>query len=583
MRTAPVSSSCQTLRWLLTGRVQGVGFRPFVYRLAQQHGIRGWVRNRSGRVEILGQGDAAGLARFEQALIERAPPAATPTISRRESLAHPRLEAFTITASATDAQPWIQVPPDHFACPECLAEVSDPNDRRHRYPFNNCTQCGPRYTLIRALPYDRPNTTLRDFALCPACAAEYADPADRRFHAEPIACPACGPWLSYRPVTAATASAEHAAALAAAGAALRAGEILAVKGIGGYHLMCAAEDAGAIARLRARKPRPHKPLAVLFPDNESLLQREVSCSAQELACLRGPQRPILLLPRTSRSQLPAALAPGLAELGVMLPCSPLHALLLEAVGGPLVATSGNLSGEPVLTDNAEADARLDTIADGFLHHNRPIQRPADDSVQRPIAGAIRPLRLGRGSAPLELELPTTLPEPLLAVGAHMKSTLALAWDNRLVISPHIGDMGSRRSLSVFRQLVEDLQALYGVHAARVLCDAHPDYTTHRWARASGLPVTPVLHHHAHASALCGEHGVDAPCLVFTWDGTGYGGDGSLWGGEAFYGRPGHWQHLARLRPFRLPGGDRAGREPWRAAAAVCWEACLDYAPPAAEP
>ncbi|RRQ22871.1 carbamoyltransferase HypF [Thiohalobacter thiocyanaticus] len=572
-----------TLRWLLTGRVQGVGFRPFVYRLAREHGIHGWVRNRSGQVEILGQGRTDRLDRFERALTDAAPPTAAPHIAEREVLAWQQLEDFRIETSQAGDRPWIQVPPDHFACPDCLAEVRDPTDRRYRYPFNNCTQCGPRYTLIRALPYDRPNTTLSGFVMCPACATEYRDPGDRRFHAEPIACPDCGPWLSYRPDTAPAPAAEGEAAVEAAAAALRAGEILAVKGIGGYHLMCAADNTDAIERLRARKPRPHKPLAVLFPDEVSLLRREVNCSEAELACLRSAQRPILLLPRTPAPSLPESLAPGLGELGVMLPCSPLHALLLQAAGGPLVATSGNLSGEPVLTDNAEADARLSDVVDGFLHHNRPIQRPADDSVLRPIAGAVRPLRLGRGSAPLELELETGVPEPLLAVGAHMKNTLALAWDRRLIVSPHIGDMGSRRSLEVFRQLVEDFQALHGVRATRLLCDAHPDYTTHRWARESGLPVTPVFHHHAHASALCGEHGIDEPCLIFTWDGTGYGADGGLWGGEALYGRPGHWRHLARLRPFRLPGGDRAGREPWRAAAALCWENGLDYTPPVTEP
>ncbi|WP_201345264.1 carbamoyltransferase HypF [Thiohalobacter sp. COW1] len=578
-----MSPSLQTLRWLLTGRVQGVGFRPFVYRLALEHGIHGWIRNRSGQVEILGQGESGRLARFEQALTAQAPPAAAPRIAARESLAWQRLEDFRIKPSRSDARPWIHIPPDHFACPECLAEIRNPADRRYHYPFNNCTQCGPRYTLIRTLPYDRPNTTMAGFDLCPACAAEYREPADRRFHAEPIACPVCGPWLSYRPGMATAATAEGEAALTAAAAALRDGAVLAVKGIGGYHLMCAAADPAAIERLRARKPRPHKPLAVLFPDDDTLLQQEVSCSRETLARLRSPQRPILLLPRAPQATLPEALAPGLRELGVMLPCSPLHSLLLEAVGAPLVATSGNLSGEPVLTDNAEADTRLSGIADGFLHHNRPIQRPADDSVQRPIAGAVRPLRLGRGDAPLELELPRPVPEPLLAVGAHMKNTLALAWDRRLIVSPHIGDMGGRRSLSVFEQLVTDLQALYGVRAARLLCDAHPDYTTHRWACETQLPVTPVFHHHAHASALCGEHGIDEPCLVFTWDGTGYGADGSLWGGEALYGRPGDWRHLARLRPFRLPGGDRGGREPWRAAAALCWESGVGYTPPVPAP
>lgn len=574
-------STLLTLRWIVTGRVQGVGFRPFVYRLAREHGLAGWVRNLSGQVEILGQGEEDRLHRFEVDLIERAPAIARPRIEQREPSTHEPLAAFTIEASSDSETSWIHVPPDYFACPDCLAELRDPSDRRHRYPFNNCTQCGPRYSLIRALPYDRAATTMAAFRMCEDCEREYTDPGNRRFHAEPIACPKCGPWLSYH--CSGEPEVTHEAALEAAAVALRRGDVLAVKGVGGYHLMCDAANHQAIARLRERKPRPHKPLAVLFPDpatdSRHHLPHEVEADEDELALLQSPQRPIVLLPRTLDSQLPDSLAPGLGELGVMLPYSPLHALLLDQVGGPLVATSANISGEPVLTDNAEVETRLSGIADAFLHHNRPIQRPADDAVFRPLAGRPRPLRLGRGSAPLELELPQQAPEPLLAVGAQMKNTIALAWDRRLVISPHIGDMGSRRSLEVFAQVVADLQALYGIAATRVLCDAHPDYTTHRWARDCGLPMTLIPHHQAHASALYGEHGLQDNCLVFTWDGTGYGEDGTLWGGETLYGRPGHWQRLARMRPFHLPGGDRAGREPWRAAAALCWESDRPYDPP----
>jgi hydrogenase maturation protein HypF len=465
------------------------------------------------------------------------------------------------------------VPPDYFACDDCLAELKDPADRRFRYPFINCTQCGPRYTIIRALPYDRPNTSMDAFPLCAACLGEYRDPGDRRFHAEPVACPSCGPrvrWSASR----GTGGETEEAALSACIAALEAGRLVAVKGIGGYHLVCDAANDEAIARLRRLKPRPTKPLAVMFPlagaDGLELVRRAAAPTAQEAELLLSPQRPIVLVARRTGT-LPDALAPGLSELGVMLPYSPLHALLLDALGRPLVATSANVSGEPVLTEAGEVETRLSHLVEGCLHHDRPIVRPADDPVWRRSAGALRPLRIGRGCAPAELELATPVPRPVLAVGAHMKNTIALAWDDRCVVSPHIGDMGSERSMEVFEQVAADLQALYGVRAETLACDAHPGYATARWARRQGLPWREVLHHHAHASALAAEMPQGRPLLVFTWDGVGYGGDGTLWGGEAFLGRPGAWRRVASFRPFRLPGGERAGREPWRSAAALCWE------------
>jgi len=566
-----------TLRLTIGGRVQGVGYRPFVYRQAVRHGITGWVRNRSGVVDVLAQGDAAALEQFAASLIDQAPPLAQPQLVGRTDEAAARLADFRILASDGSDSPQVHVPPDFFACDDCLRELRAPADRRHRYPFINCTQCGPRYTLIARLPYDRPNTGMAGFELCPACRAEYEDPADRRFHAEPVACPACGPQLAF--VRGAQRVDDTPQALREAVAALRAGEVVAVKGVGGFHLMCDAGNEAAVQRLRARKHRPHKPLAVMFPqrgaDGLELLREYLQPNEREEALLRDPQRPIVLCTQRRNTGLAAAVAPGLNEIGAMLPYSPLHHLLLDDCAMPLVATSGNVSGEPVLTDNDAALRRLADIADVYLLHDRPILRPADDPVWRDSAGALRPLRLGRGIAPLELELPFTLAEPVLAVGGHMKNSIALAWDDRIVLSPHIGDLDAPRSLEVFAQVIDDMQQLYGVRARRVICDAHGGYASSKWARRSGLPLTAVQHHHAHAGAVYGERRGDGDWLVCAWDGVGLGSDGTLWGGETFRGRPGRWQRVGSLRPFHLPGGEKAGREPWRSALALLWECGAD--------
>jgi hydrogenase maturation protein HypF len=608
------------------GRVQGVGFRPFVYRLAHRLGLRGWVRNDAGTVEIFIQGEPYALAEFERALTQEAPPLARPVIAARAAAERQALETFAIEASRDDLPARVHVPPDYFACDDCLRELHDAGNRRYRYPFINCTQCGPRYTLIRELPYDRPHTTMAGFALCPECRREYEDPLDRRFHAEPVACAACGPALRFisaagempqqrphasvpsplrgegqdgseqhdeliplhphpnpppsrgRELNQGTANVEirdNETALAQTVAALRAGKIVAVKGIGGYHLMCDARNDIAVSRLRAKKPRPHKPLAVMFPvrgaDGLDAVRAAADLAPEHERALRDPARPIVLAGKKTLAPLSARIAPGLKEIGVMLPYSPLHHLLLEDFGAPLVATSGNVSGEPVLTENAEAAERLAHVAEAFLHHDRPIQRPADDPVLRVIAGVARPLRLGRGNAPLELALPFTLDKPLLAVGGHLKNTVALAWDDRVVVSPHIGDLDAPRSLAVFEAVLADLQALYGVRPHTIACDAHPVYVSSRWARRRGVPVLPVFHHYAHAAALAGEHPDVGSWLVFAWDGTGYGADGTLWGGETLYGAPGRWQRVGHMRPFHLPGGEKAGREPWRSAASLCWE------------
>ena len=558
---------------VVTGRVQGVGYRPFVYVTASELGITGSVLNGSGKVFIHAEGTPSDLDRLEAALIDAAPPLARPRLAASEIVALTGADTFEIRASDSATEAEIHVPPDLFTCDDCLAELAGPDQRRHGYPFINCTQCGPRYTIITAMPYDRPNTSMAGFELCDDCRAEYLSPLDRRFHAQPLACPRCGPRLEFVEATGLRVS--ETDPLGRAIAALEAGHIVAVKGVGGYHLVCDAANDDAVCRLRERKRRPHKPLAVMFPlrgaDGLDAVREELQLDTVSAAAIIDPARPIVLARMKTGCGLSPGLAPGLSELGVFLPYSPLHHLLLAAFGRPLVATSGNISGEPVITDNGEAQRRLGGIVDAFLHHDRPIVRPADDPVVRPMAGAARTLRLGRGIAPLELELPGPLARPLLATGGHMKVTVGLGWGQRAVISPHVGDLDSPRSNEVFKNVIDDLPRLYGVAPEAIVCDRHPGYAGTRWARQQALPLVQVQHHAAHASALAGEHPDVAEWLVFTWDGVGYGDDGTLWGGEALAGRPGAWKRVASFRPFRLVGGDRAGREPWRSAAALLWE------------
>ena len=566
-------------RLTVAGRVQGVGFRPFVWRIAVREGISGWVRNASGRVEIHAEGVAAALDRFTRALIGEAPPLARPTLTASRAVASETAESFAIRDSDAAGPLDAHLPPDLFCCDDCLAEMADPASRRRRYPFTTCTQCGPRYTIVTDLPYDRARTTMAGFPMCAACAAEYADPADRRFHAQPLACPACGPELWFDGPDGRIRGAESA--LAATAAMLRAGGVVAAKGVGGYHLLCDARSEAAVAALRARKRRPAKPLAVMYPDEGAdrlaALRRDLAPDPLTADALRDPARPIVLTPRGRDCRLAEGVAPGLTEVGAFLPYSPLHHLLLGDVGGPLVATSANLSGEPVLTEPTDVARRLAGVADGFLHHDRPIARPADDSVLRVVAGALRPVRLGRGMAPVEVVLPGRLAAPVLAVGGQGKAAPALAWGDRAVLGPHVGDLDSPRALDTLAAVAADLARLHGVAPAAILHDAHSGYASTRWAQAQCLPASPVWHHHAHASALALESPQTRDWLAFTWDAVGLGPDGTLWGGEALSGRPGAWVRVAALRPFAPPGGEAAAREPWRSAAALCW--ALGRTPP----
>ncbi|MCW8830544.1 MAG: carbamoyltransferase HypF, partial [Gammaproteobacteria bacterium] len=515
---------------------------------------------------------------FLSDIFDNKPPLARPKLESDELTIVGEFDAFSIKESQSHGNANINLPADLFLCDDCLRELNDPADRRYRYPFINCTQCGPRYTLIKALPYDRPNTTMAEFELCPACLAEYEDPGNRRFHAEPVACPDCGPSLNFH--CGDNVVNDNEESIQKTIEALQAGKIIAVKGIGGYHLMCDASNSKAVKRLRKHKPRPDKPLAVMFPapvDNPfEYAEQALSLSEMDKVFLQQPARAILLVAKKQVSELSELIAPGLNEVGMMLPYSPLHHLLLNDFAGPLVATSANISGEPVLIHNHDIEKRLAHVADACLHHNRPIQRPADDPVYKTIAKKPRPIRTGRGSAPIALSLPFELDCPVLAVGAHMKNTITLAWKNRAVISPHIGEMDSARSLEIFENSIDDLQKLYGVTAELILCDAHPAYTTTRWANRQDKTVHPVFHHHAHAAAAYFECETDECVIVFAWDGVGYGEDGTLWGGETFFGKPGEWQRVGSIRPFYLPGGDKAGREPWRSAAALCWEIGQEY-------
>lgn len=563
----------QAQRWRIGGRVQGVGYRPFVYRLAHTCELTGWVRNDSGAVEIHVEGSTEHLQAFGEALFRGPPPTASARLLEVKPAPLESGNEFQILSSASGNTQHIAVPMDLFTCDECVAELRDPKARRYRYPFINCTQCGPRYTIIRALPYDRCNTTLDSFPLCAACQSEYSNPLDRRFHAQPLACAVCGPTLCWQ--TGGCDILYRDAAMAAAIAALRAGQIIAMRGIGGYHLLCDAANDAAIRRLRERKRRPAKPLAVMVPwlggDGLDCARQLADLCPAQVAALRDPSRPIVLAAHRSPLTLGAGIAPGLREVGVMLPYSPLHYLLLEEFGAPLVASSGNISGEPVLTSSEEAHQRLGPIVDGFLDHNRPIARHADDAVVRVIAGIARPLRMGRGTAPMDLALVAEIEVPTLAVGAYLKGSIALAWGRRVIVSPHIGDQSTPRGRAVFAQMVNDLQSLYGVRAERVVHDWHPDFPSTRWARACGLPAAAVWHHHAHAAAVAGEFPCDSAMLCFTWDGLGLGPDTTFWGGEALFGRPGAWQRVASFRPFSVLGSDRTAREPWRSALALCWE------------
>ncbi len=560
----------------VTGIVQGVGFRPFVHRLADRLSIAGWVRNVAGTVEIRLEGAPEQLDAFEHSLRTQAPP-----VARIDGVSSTPAEAegaagFAIVESV-DADTLRPVPPDVAICAPCERELFDRTDRRFRHPFITCTDCGPRYTIIDGLPYDRERTSMKAFACCPRCATEYASSSDRRFHAETVACPECGPRVWFEGADG-TGHADGDTAIGRAATALRMGAVVGVRGLGGFHLAVDATNDAAIRLLRARKHRDAKPLAVMVRTLDDA--RSVAhVSEHEAAVLMSSARPIVLLRSRAESLLASALAPGLDRVGVMLAYTPLHHLLLEAAGRPLVMTSGNLSDEPIAIGLDEGRTRLRPLVDAFLLHDRDILSRCDDSVVR-VAGAHDILlRRARGYAPAPIALPVASPHALIAVGPHLKNTFTLVRGDQAFVSPHIGDLEGLEAMDHWRQAYDRYRQLFRVEPTVAVRDLHPGYLSTRLAEELGLDrVIAVQHHHAHIAAVAAEHGVTTTVLGLAFDGTGYGDDGTVWGAEALVCDLSGYRRVAQLRNVALPGGDLAAREPWRVA--VGYEALAGWQSPA---
>jgi hydrogenase maturation protein HypF len=569
------------LRVCVRGVVQGVGFRPFVYTCAAALALTGSVRNDSSGAIVEVEGDPADLDDFLDRLTHRAPPLAV--IESVETREVPVVggTGFVIADTSRSDGGRTLASPDVAMCAQCAAEQRDPANRRYRHAFVNCTNCGPRFTIIASLPYDRAATTMAGFPMCEDCEREYRDPADRRFHAQPVCCQNCGPTVHYR--TGEGAVAEGEAALRQARRLLREGGVLAVKGIGGYHLACDANDEAAVAELRSRKRRGDKPFAVMVPDlNTAHRIADIDDASQRLLC--GPQRPIVLMSRLADASVAASVAPHNPDLGVMLAYTPLHALLFGLSGdgpGPsvLVMTSGNLGGEPICFTDDDALERLSHLADGWLMHDRPILVPCDDSVVRVVDGMELPLRRSRGYAPLPVALPVPVP-PTLAVGGDLKNTLAVAEHKYAWLSQHIGDMDDLATLSAFDSAEQHLEALTGVSPETFVADSHPGYRSTAWAQrhAGARPVRSVQHHHAHIAAVMAEHGLDGSqrVLGFAFDGTGYGPDRAVWGGEVLLADYKGYQRLAHLKYVPLAGGDVSVLRPYRMALSHLWAAGLGW-------
>nr|WP_231379264.1 carbamoyltransferase HypF [Candidatus Solirubrobacter pratensis] len=557
------------VRVRVTGRVQGVGFRPFVFALARRLGLAGFVLNDS--LGVLAEVEGEGVEEFLARLVADAPPLACVERLATEALPPTGESGFTIRASAGGGPPDAAVSPDAATCDACLAELFDPADRRYRYPFINCTGCGPRFTIVTAVPYDRPSTTMAAFTMCRACRAEYQDPGDRRFHAQPNACPDCGPRVRLVADRIPAGRRREAIAggprdaISAAAAAVRSGAILAVKGIGGFHLACRADDEAAVSALRARKHREDRPFAIMVGDLDAA-RALVELDGDEI---RSRARPIVIAPR--RGDVAPSVAPRSRELGVMLPYSPLHHLLLADAGVPLVMTSGNVSDEPIAFTDEDALRRLAGIADLFLLHDRPIRTRTDDSVLR----GRRVVRRSRGFVPEPLPLPAA--PALLATGAELKSTFTLARDGRAWVGHHIGDLRNVETLASFADGVEHFERLFAVAPQLIAHDMHPDYLSTSYALAREGEHVAVQHHHAHLAAALAEHG-EPEALGAIFDGTGYGTDGTIWGGELLLGGPGGFTRAGHLRPVRMPGGESAIREPWRMACAWLAESGLETPP-----
>lgn len=573
----------QGARIHINGVVQGVGFRPFVYNLALSLSIKGWVRNSSAGVDIEAEGSPEAVTAFIEALQRDAPPLARIdefTVTEREPNG---CAVFEIGHSEIISDAFQPISADVSLCQDCLQELLDPQDRRTRYPFINCTNCGPRFTIIRDIPYDRPNTTMAAFPMCVDCAKEYHDPLDRRFHAQPVACPRCGPmvWVEAQGQT----LEKHDAALRAVRDRLVKGEVVAVKGLGGFHLACDATRAQAVDTLRRRKLRVDKPFAIMLADMQAV-EKHCLIGEKERTLLTSRERPIVILRRRPQSAIAASVAPNQETLGVMLPYTPLHVLLLEREQGfpeALVMTSGNLSEEPIATDNQEARERLVDLADSFLMNDRDIHTRCDDSVVRTFEREIYPLRRGRGYAPFPVRLPWETPT-MLAVGGELKNTFCLTRDRYAFLSHHIGDLANYETLQAFEGGIDHFERLFRIEPSALAYDLHPDYMATRYAleraEREGLPAIGVQHHHAHIAACMAEHGLPEGQQVIgvSFDGTGYGDDGAIWGGEFLLADYRSYQRVFHLDYIPMPGGEAAVREPWRLALAWLAKAEMGWEP-----
>lgn len=569
----------QGRRFVVRGTVQGVGFRPWVYRIARAAGVGGDVRNGPDGVTIHAFGDPRALDAFEQELRARPPPTAHIRDLQRTEIPGRDVEGFVIKPSEDRGERELSIPPDLATCSACAAEVLDPGNRRYRYAFTNCTSCGPRFTIATGVPYDRPATTMAAFAMCPACQREYDTPTDRRFHAQPNACPVCGPklWLAgSRGQRRATADPIASAALLIA-----AGGIAAVKGLGGFHLACDARSAAAVRALRDRKRREHKPFAVMVADLATA-RRIARLSPAEAQQLVAPERPIVLAQRRPEAEIAGSVAPDTDLVGLFLPYTPLHHLLLAELRRPLVMTSGNRSDEPIAYRNEEAFDRLRGIADGFLLHDRPIAGRCDDSVVRVIAGAPTVLRRSRGYVPRPIPLARPVKHPVLACGAHLKNTFCLVAGDSAYLGPHIGDLETVEAADFLEEAINRMQRLLDIAPAVVAHDLHPGYVSTLYALGRPEPdKVGVQHHHAHIASAMGERGVAGPVIGVAYDGTGYGTDGTAWGGEVMIADLLGYERVATMRPVALPGGDKAIHDVWRIALAAVEDA-FDGAPPLAE-
>ena len=565
--TARVNSA-QRMSIVIRGAVQGIGFRPFIYRLARELDLTGWVRNTPRGVVVEVEGSRELLEAFLVRIEKEKPPRASIQSLEPTHLDPVEYVGFEIRQSTGSGHKSALILPDIATCADCLTDLFNSENRRYRYPFTNCTNCGPRYTIIEALPYDRPNTTMKGFAMCPQCRAEYADPLNRRFHAQPNACPECGPQLELWDGNG-QVLAIQGEALGQGVAALQQGRILAVKGLGGFHLIVDAGNEAAIARLRRFKNREEKPFALMYPDFRRIATHcELSELEERLLC--SPEAPIVLLRRNGRDDLASNVAPCNPYFGIMLPYTPLHHLLMRDFGGPIVATSGNLAEEPICIDERQALQRLGKIADLLLVHDRPIRRHVDDSVVRVVEGRELVLRRARGYAPLPVHLDAAIPS-VIGVGAHLKNAVALSIGRDVFVSQHIGDLHTAEANAAFGEVIDDLQALYAINPHLIACDAHPDYQSTHYADQSKQSVLSVQHHYAHVLSCMAENRLDGPLLGVAWDGTGFGLDGTIWGGEFLRITEDSFERAAYLRTFPLPGGDAAIREPRRSALGLLFE------------